>query len=34
MLTWEALKALWAKHPLAPPRIRISYPQLAAYVRL
>lgn len=33
-LTWEAFKALWAKHSLAPPRIRISYLQLAAYVRL
>jgi hypothetical protein len=22
------------QHPLAPPRIRISYPQLAAYSRL
>ncbi len=34
MLTWEDLKTLWAKHSMAPPRIRISYPQLAAYVRL
>ena len=33
-LTWEDLKALLVKHPLAPPRIRISYPQLAAYARL
>jgi group II intron reverse transcriptase/maturase len=33
-LTWEDLKALWAQHSMAPPRIRINYPQLAAYVRL
>jgi hypothetical protein len=33
-LTWEALKALLEQHPLAAPRIRISYPQLAAYSRL
>src|SRR5439155_18126280 len=33
-LTWEALKSLLEKHPLVPPRIRISYPQLAAYSRL
>ena len=33
-LTWEGLKALLAKHPLVPPRLRISYPQLAAYARL
>ena len=33
-LTWEDLQALWAKHSMAPPRIRISYPKLAAYVRL
>ena len=32
--TWEAFTALLAKHPLATPRIRISYPQLAAYARL
>ena len=32
--TWEALKSLLDQHPLAPPRIRISYPQLAAYSRL
>jgi hypothetical protein len=33
-LTWEALKTLVEKHPLAPPRLRISYPQLAAHSRL
>jgi group II intron reverse transcriptase/maturase len=33
-LTWEDLTTLWVKHSLAPPRIRISYSQLAAYVRL
>ena len=33
-LTWEDLKALLDKHPLEPPRIRISYSQLAAYVQL
>lgn len=33
-LTWEALNALLEKHPLASPRIRISYPQLADYSRL
>ena len=33
-LTWEALNALLEQHPLAAPRIRISYPQLAAYSRL
>ena len=30
-LTWEALKSLLDQHPLAAPRIRLSYPQLAAY---
>jgi len=33
-LTWEALQSLLEKHQLVPPRIRISYPQLAAYSRL
>lgn len=33
-LTWEAFKALLDKHPLVRPRIRISYSQLASYVRL
>ena len=33
-LTWEDLTALLEKHPMATPRIRISYPQLAAYARL
>ncbi len=33
-LTWEALQALLDKHPLVPPRIRISYSHLAAYARL
>ena len=33
-LTWEDLKSLLEKHPLVPPRIRISYSQLASYARL
>jgi RNA-directed DNA polymerase len=33
-ITWDALKAIVDQHPLAVPRIRISYPQLAAYSRL
>ena len=33
-LTWAAFKALLDKHPLVRPRIRISYSQLAYYVRL
>jgi group II intron reverse transcriptase/maturase len=33
-MTWEDLQSLWSQHSMAPPRIRISYPQLAAYVRL
>ena len=33
-LTWEGLKALLEKHPLAPPHIRLRYPQLAAYAQL
>jgi group II intron reverse transcriptase/maturase len=33
-LTWDAFAALLEKHPLAPPKIRISYPDLAAYTRL
>jgi hypothetical protein len=33
-LTWEAFTALLDKHPLVRPRIRLSYSQLAAYVRL
>ena len=33
-LTWEDLTALLEKHPMEPPRIRISYSQLASYVRL
>ena len=33
-LTWEAFIALMEKHPMAPVKVRISYPQLAAYARL
>ena len=33
-LTWEQLKALLNQHPLATPRIRIRYSELAAYARL
>ena len=33
-LTWEDLESLWTQHSMAPPRLRISYPQLAAYARL
>jgi len=33
-LTWEAYVALLEKHPMAPAKVRISYPQLAAYARL
>jgi group II intron reverse transcriptase/maturase len=33
-LTWDDLTALLEKHPMAPPRIRISYSQLAGYARL
>jgi RNA-directed DNA polymerase len=33
-LSWEAFKALLTQHPLVRPRIRISYSQLAMYVRL
>jgi RNA-directed DNA polymerase len=33
-LTWEDFQALSAQYPLAPPRIRIRYSQLAAYARL
>ena len=33
-LTWEQLKALIVQYPLVTPRIRIRYPDLAAYARL
>lgn len=33
-LTWEDLESLWTQHSMALPRLRLSYPQLAAYVRL
>lgn len=33
-LTWKALNVLLEQHPLATPRLRIRYPQLAAYSRL
>lgn len=33
-LTWEAFVALLEKNPLTPPKVRIQYPDLAAYVRL
>ena len=33
-LTWEGFKALLVKHPMVSPTIRLSYPQLPAYVRL
>ena len=33
-LTWEQIKTLLHQHPLATPRIRVRYPELAAYARL
>jgi len=33
-LTWDKLTAILDQHPLTPPRLRIRYPDLAAYARL